>query len=41
MDYFSALQIFHSVCETTSFTATAKQLGVAVSSVTRQIDNLE
>ncbi|WP_443090944.1 LysR family transcriptional regulator [Basfia succiniciproducens] len=41
MDYFSALQIFHSVCETNSFTSTAKQLGVAVSSVTRQIDNLE
>lgn len=41
MDYFWALQIFHSVCETCNFTATAKQLGVAVSSVTRQIDHLE
>ncbi|ASK27392.1 LysR family transcriptional regulator [Neisseria chenwenguii] len=41
MDYFSALHVFHSVCETGNFTATAKQLGVAVSSVTRQMDNLE
>lgn len=41
MDYFSALSVFHSVAETGSFSATAKQLDVAVSSVTRQIDNLE
>ena len=41
MDYFSALTVFHSVAETGSFSATAKQLDVAVSSVTRQIDNLE
>lgn len=41
MDYFSALKIFHSVAETESFSATAKLLGVAVSSVTRQIDSLE
>ncbi|WP_225748187.1 LysR family transcriptional regulator [Eikenella sp. Marseille-P7795] len=41
MDYFSALAIFHHTAETGSFTATAKALGVAVSSVTRQIDRLE
>ncbi len=41
MDYFTALQIFHSVAQTHSFSATAKQLDLAVSSVTRQIDRLE
>lgn len=41
MDYFSALNIFHHVSATGSFTATAKALGLAVSSVTRQIDKLE
>ncbi|WP_040976739.1 LysR family transcriptional regulator [Necropsobacter massiliensis] len=41
MDYFSALTAFHTVAETGNFTAAAKQLGVAVSSVTRQIDQLE
>ncbi|WP_373753143.1 LysR family transcriptional regulator [Neisseria weixii] len=41
MDYFSALKAFHLVAETGSFSAAAKQLGVAVSSVTRQIDQLE
>ncbi len=41
MDYFSALNIFHAVADTGSFSAAAKQLGVAVSSVTRQIDSLE
>ena len=41
MDYFSALNIFHHVAESGSFTATAKALGIAVSSVMRQIDNLE
>lgn len=41
MDYFSALTTFHSVAQTGSFSATAKQMGVAVSSVTRQIDQLE
>lgn len=41
MDYFSALKAFHLVAQTGSFSATAKQLGVAVSSVTRQIDQLE
>ncbi|MCP2041569.1 DNA-binding transcriptional LysR family regulator [Neisseria sp. HSC-16F19] len=41
MDYFSALNIFHSVAETGSFSKTAQTLDMAVSSVTRQIDNLE
>lgn len=41
MDYFSALNIFHHVADTGSFSRTAQQLGVAVSSVTRQIDSLE
>nr|WP_314740517.1 LysR family transcriptional regulator [uncultured Haemophilus sp.] len=41
MDYFSALNIFHHVADSGSFTATAKALGIAVSSVMRQIDNLE
>ncbi|WP_044469981.1 LysR family transcriptional regulator [Mannheimia massilioguelmaensis] len=41
MDYFSALRIFHDIAQTQSFTLTAKRLGVAVSSVTRQMDNLE
>ncbi|MDO4997427.1 MAG: LysR family transcriptional regulator [Neisseria sp.] len=41
MDYFSALNIFHSVAETGSFSKTAQTLDLAVSSVTRQIDNLE
>lgn len=41
MDYFSALNIFHHVADSGSFTATAKALGIAVSSVMRQVDNLE
>jgi len=41
INYFYALTIFHHVANTNSFTATASQLGLAVSSVTRQIDNLE
>ncbi|TNH04374.1 LysR family transcriptional regulator [Testudinibacter sp. TR-2022] len=41
MDYFSALNVFHSVAETGSFSRTAQALDLAVSSVTRQIDNLE
>lgn len=41
MDYFSALTVFHHIAASGSFTATAKALGLAVSSVTRQADNLE
>lgn len=41
MDYFSALNIFHHIADSGSFTATAKALGLAVSSVTRQMDHLE
>ncbi|UOO83030.1 LysR substrate-binding domain-containing protein [Uruburuella testudinis] len=41
MDFFSALTIFHSVAETANFSATARQLNLAVSSVARQIDRLE
>lgn len=41
MDYFSALNIFRSVMETGSFSASSRKLGIAVSSVARQIDALE
>lgn len=41
MDYFSALTIFHQVAASGSFTAAARALAVAVSSVSRQIDQLE
>ncbi|WP_159991824.1 LysR family transcriptional regulator [Pelistega ratti] len=41
MDYFHALTIFQHIAHNGSFTATARLMGIAVSSVTRQIDTLE
>ena len=41
MDYFTALNLLHHVAASGSFSASARQLGLAVSSVSRQIDQLE
>lgn len=41
MNQFSAMQAFVKVAETSSFSEAARQLGVAVSSVTRQVNALE
>ena len=41
MDQFAAMQAFVKVVETGSFSASARQLEVAVSSVTRQVNALE
>lgn len=41
MDYFSALTTFHTVADTQNFITAAKSLGLAVSSATRQINQLE
>ena len=41
MDRFTAIQTFIKVVETESFSEAARQLGLAVSSVTRQVNSLE
>ena len=41
MDQFSAMRSFAKVVETNGFSEAARQLGVAVSSVTRQVNSLE
>ena len=41
MDQFSAMRSFAKVVETDGFSEAARQLGVAVSSVTRQVNSLE
>jgi DNA-binding transcriptional LysR family regulator len=41
MDQFAAMQAFVKVVETGGFSETARRLGVAVSSVTRQVNGLE
>jgi DNA-binding transcriptional LysR family regulator len=41
MDQFTALRAFTAVIETGSFAAAARRLGIATSSVTRQVDALE
>ncbi|MEM8675657.1 MAG: LysR family transcriptional regulator [Cyanobacteria bacterium P01_G01_bin.67] len=41
MDQFAAMQAFAKVVETGSFSEASRQLGVAVSSVTRQVNSLE
>ncbi|MEO1374241.1 MAG: LysR family transcriptional regulator [Cyanobacteria bacterium J06635_10] len=41
MDQFAAMQAFAKVVETGSFSEASRQLGVAVSSVTRQVNALE
>ena len=41
MNQFSAMRAFVKVAETSSFSEAARQLGVAVSSVTRQVNSLE
>ncbi|MEM7770587.1 MAG: LysR family transcriptional regulator [Cyanobacteria bacterium P01_A01_bin.37] len=41
MDQFAAMRTFTRVVETGSFSETSRQLGVAVSSVTRQVNALE
>ncbi|MEM6253893.1 MAG: LysR family transcriptional regulator [Cyanobacteria bacterium P01_D01_bin.156] len=41
MDQFSAMRSFAKVVETRGFSEAARQLGVAVSSVTRQVNSLE
>lgn len=41
MDRFAAIQTFVKVVETESFSEAARQLGLAVSSVTRQVNSLE
>ncbi|NEP19873.1 MAG: LysR family transcriptional regulator, partial [Leptolyngbya sp. SIO4C1] len=41
MDQFSAMRAFVKVVETGGFSEAARQLGVAVSSVTRQVNRLE
>ncbi len=41
MDQFAAIQAFVKVVDTGSFSEASRQLGVAVSSVTRQVNSLE
>ena len=41
MDRFAAMQAFVRVAETSSFSEASRQLGIAVSSVTRQVNALE
>lgn len=41
MDQFAAMQAFVKVVDTGSFSEASRQLGVAVSSVTRQVNSLE